>query len=69
MDRNGPYALPSVAPYKCRAFTIPGGDETGQDALDGAAVELIEDLRIQDKYFQFHEGVKVLSCMTVFMTS
>ena len=25
---------------RCLAVTIPGGDATGQDALDGAAVEL-----------------------------
>ena len=29
---------------RCRAVAIPGGDATGQDALDGAAVELFEDL-------------------------
>ena len=47
---------------RCRAVTKPGGDATGQDALDGAAVELFEDLGTHAKSFQSHEGEKVLSC-------
>ena len=27
----------------CRAVALPGGEATGQDAIDGAAVELFED--------------------------
>ena len=46
----------------CRAVAIPGGDATNQDALDGAAVELFEDLGTHAKYFQSPEGKKVLSC-------
>jgi hypothetical protein len=30
--------------FRCCAVAIPGGESTGQDALDGAAVELFEDL-------------------------
>ena len=47
---------------RCRAVAIPGGDATGQDALDGAAVELFEYLRTHAKSFQSPEGEKVLSC-------
>jgi hypothetical protein len=42
--------------------TIPGGDATGQDALDGAAVELFEDLGTHAKSFQFPDGEKAWSC-------
>ena len=35
---------------------IPGRDATGQDALDGAAVELFEDLGTRAKSFQSPEG-------------
>ena len=38
---------------RCRAVAKPGGDATGQDALDGAALELFEDLGIHAKYFLF----------------
>ena len=31
---------------------IPGGDAANQDALDGAAVELFEDLRTHSTVFQ-----------------
>ena len=31
---------------------IPGGDATGQDYLDGSAVELFENLGIHAKSFQ-----------------
>ena len=47
----------AVCTTLCRqAVAIPGGDAPGQDALDGAAVELFEDLRIHAKSFQFPEG-------------
>ena len=46
----------------CRAVAIPGGDVTGQDALDGAAVELFEDLGTHVKSFQPPEWEKALSC-------
>ena len=39
-----------------------GSDATGQDALDGAAVELFEDLGTHDKSFQPPVGERVLSC-------
>ena len=50
---------------------ISGGDATGQDALDGAAVELFEDMGTHAKSFQSPEGEKVLSyplhdCLGVF---
>ena len=41
---------------------MPSGDATGQDALDGAAVEPFEDLGTHAKSFQSHEGKKVLLC-------
>ena len=44
------------------AEQLPSGDATGQDALDGAAVELFEDLGTHEKSFQSPEGEKVLSC-------
>ena len=47
---------------RCRAVAIPGGDATGQDAIDGAAVELFEDLGTHAKSFQSPEGEKLLSC-------
>ena len=47
---------------RCRVVAIPGGDATGQDALDGAAVEPFEDLGTYAEYFQSPEGEKVLSC-------
>ena len=46
---------------RCQVVAIPGGDATGQDALDGAAVELFEDLGSHAKYFQSPE-VEKLSC-------
>ena len=39
-----------------REVAIPGGDATSQDALDGAAVELFEDLRTHATSFQSPEG-------------
>ena len=42
------------------AVAIPGGDATGQDALDGAAVKLFEDLGTHAKSFQSPERGKVL---------
>jgi hypothetical protein len=33
------------------AVAIQGGDATSQDALDGAAVELLEDLRTYAKFY------------------
>ena len=41
---------------------MPCGDATGQDALDGEAVELFEDLGTHAKSFLSPEGEKVLSC-------
>ena len=46
----------------CRAVTIPGGDATGQDALDGAAVELFDNLWTHANSFQSPDGEKALSC-------
>ena len=43
-------------------FPIPGVDATGQDALDGAAVDLFEDLGTHAKSFQSPAMEKVLSC-------
>ena len=34
------------------AVIVPSGDAASQDALNGAAVELFEDLRVHDKSFQ-----------------
>ena len=50
---------------------MPGGDATGQDALNSAAVEPFEDLGTHDKSFQSPEWEKVLSyplhnCLGVF---
>ena len=43
-----------------------GGDATGQDALDGAAVAPFEDLGTRAKSFQSPDGENVLWCpMTV----
>ena len=47
---------------RCQAVAIPSGDATGQDALDGAAVEPFEDMGTHAKSFQSPEGEKVLSC-------
>ena len=48
---------------RCRAVFIPGGDANSQDALDGAAVKLLEDLGTHAKSFWSREGgEKVLSC-------
>jgi hypothetical protein len=41
---------------------MTGGDATDQDARDGEAVELFEDLGTYAKSLQFPEGEKVLSC-------
>ena len=49
-------------PYGQKPSSLPGGDATSQDALDGAAVELFEDLGTHAKSFQSPEGEKVLSC-------
>ena len=43
---------------RCQAVAIPGGDATGQDALDSAAVELLEDLGTHAISFQSPEGEK-----------
>jgi hypothetical protein len=40
----------------------PNGDAASQGALNGAAVELFEDLRARAKYFQPPEGEEALSC-------
>ena len=47
---------------RCRAVAIPASDATGQDALEGAAVEPFEDLGTHAKTFQSTEGENVLSC-------
>jgi hypothetical protein len=41
---------------RCQAVAIAGCDATGQDALDGAAVERFEDLGTNAKSFQSPEG-------------
>jgi hypothetical protein len=46
----------------CQAFAIPSGDAASQDALNGAAVELFQDLRAHAKSFQPLEGEESLSC-------
>ena len=43
--------LCSAFTVRCRAVAIPGGVATGQDALDGAAVERFEDLVTHAKSF------------------
>ena len=45
---------------RCQAVSIPGGDATGQDALDGAAVEPFEDLGTRAKSFQSPEEENTL---------
>ena len=42
---------------------IPSDDAASQDALNGAAVELFEDLRAHAKSFQPPEGEEALSCL------
>ena len=54
--------LCSASRSRSRAVAIPGGDATGQDPLDGAAVERVEDLGTHDKSFQSSEGEKVMLC-------
>ena len=44
------------------AFAIPSGDAASQDALKGAAVELLGDLRAHAKSFQPPEGEEALLC-------
>ena len=46
----------------CQEVAIPGSDATGQDALDGAGVELFEDLGTRAKSFQSPDGEKALLC-------
>ena len=41
---------------------LPGGDATGQDALDGAAVEPFEELGAHAKSVQSPKGENVNSC-------
>jgi hypothetical protein len=36
----------------CQAAAKPSGDAASQNALNGAAIELFEDLRVDDKSFQ-----------------
>jgi hypothetical protein len=43
----------------CSALLL---DAASQDALNGAAVELYEDLRAHDKSFQSPGGEEALSC-------
>ena len=44
------------------AFAIPSSDADSHNALDGAAVELLEDSRTHAKYFQPLEGEEALPC-------
>ena len=44
--------------YGCQIVAIPSGDAASQDPLEGAAVELIENLRSHEKYFQTPGGGK-----------
>ena len=55
-------ALCSALRSDAQTVDITGGDATGQDALDGAVVELLEDMATHAKSFQSPEGEKVLSC-------
>ena len=48
---------------RCRAVAVPGGDANGQDAFDGAAVALFEDLGSHAKCFQSPEGENVSPCL------
>ena len=45
----------------CQAVAIPSGDAASQEALNGAAVEIFEDLRVHAKTFQHPERGVVLS--------
>jgi hypothetical protein len=45
-----------------QAVAIPIGDAASQDALNGVAIEQIEDLRAQTNSFQPPEGKKALLC-------
>ena len=42
------------------AVAIPGGDAVGQDSLDGAVVELIDDLRAHAEFLQSPEVEEAL---------
>ena len=56
------YALPSAAPCgQIRAVAVPGGDAFSHDSLEGAAVELFEDLGTPAKSFQSPDGERGLS--------
>ena len=48
--------------FRSHAVAIPGGDAASQDALNGAAVELFDDLWAYVKSFQAPEGEEVLPC-------
>ncbi|XP_070994384.1 aryl-hydrocarbon-interacting protein-like 1 [Oncorhynchus clarkii lewisi] len=45
------------------AVAIPSSDAASQDALNGAAVELFEDLRAHAKPFHLSKGEKALLCL------
>ena len=46
----------------CQAVAIPSGNADSPDALNGAAVELFQDLRARAKSFQTPEREEVLLC-------
>ena len=54
------WAVHTIAP--CGQMPSSFHDAIGQDALDGAAVELFEELGTHTKSFQSSKGEKVLSC-------
>ena len=54
--------LCSALRWGCQAIAIPGGDAASRDTLNGAAVELLEDLRNHAKSFQPPEGGEALLC-------
>ena len=45
-----------------KAVAITSGDTASQDALNGASVELLEDLRAHAESFQPPEGEQVCWC-------
>ena len=54
--------LCSALQSNAEQLPYPVGDATGQDALDGPAVEPFEDLGTHAKSFKSPEGEEVLSC-------
>ena len=55
--------LSSALPVGYQAVALPSGDSASQDALNGAAVELFEDLMAHAKALQHPEGEEALSCL------